>query len=114
MAWRWKRPASGFAEMLLALAIDLSRDDSKALPIALAQVARHANPGNSEATILLALLHDGDGRPDDALALLGTVPADDLLVEEALDVETRMRATRAVNRAWAGPGRGSIACRRSA
>ncbi len=108
-------PASGFAEMLLALAIDLSRDDSKALPIALAQVARHANPGNSEATILLALLHDGDGRPDDALALLGTVPADDLLVGEALDVETRIlgdkgdynralgRARAAVQSPVAGP-----------
>ena len=83
-------PAAGFAEMLLALAIDLSRDDNKALPIALTQVARHANPANSEATILLALLQDGDGRPDDALALLRTVPADDLLVGEALDVETRI------------------------
>ena len=83
-------PAAGFAEMLLALAIDLSRDDSKALPIALAQVARHANPNNSEATILLALLHDGDGRPDDALALLRKVPANDLLAGEALDVETRI------------------------
>lgn len=83
-------PAAGFAEMLLALAIDLSRDDNKSLPIALTQVARHANPANSEATILLALLHDGDGRPEDALGLLGTVPADDLLVGEALDVETRI------------------------
>ena len=63
-------PAAGYAEMLIALAVDLGRDDNKALPIALTQVARHANPGNSEATILLALLLDGDGRPDDALALL--------------------------------------------
>ena len=83
-------PAAGFAEMLLALAIELSRDDNKALPIALTQVARHANPANSEGTILLALLQDGDGRPDDALALLGRVPANDLLVGEALDVETRI------------------------
>ena len=83
-------PAAGFAEMLVALAVDLGRDDNKALPIALAQVARHANPANSEATILLALLLDGDGRPDDALALLGTVPPDDLLAGEALDLETRL------------------------
>ena len=108
-------PAAGFAEMLIALAVDLSRDDNKALPIALTQVARHANPANSEATILLALLHDGDGRPDDALALLGTVPADDLLVGEALDVETRIlgdkgdyqralsRAQAAVQSSGAGP-----------
>jgi tetratricopeptide (TPR) repeat protein len=108
-------PATGFAEMLLALAIDLSRDDNKALPIALTQVARHANSANSEATILLALLHDGDGRPDDALALLGTVPPDDLLFGEALDVETRIlgdkgdyqralgRAQLAVQSPGAGP-----------
>ena len=90
LGMKMETPAAGFAEMLLALAIDLGRDDNKALPIALTQVARHANPANSEATILLALLHDGDGRPDDALAVLGTVPPDDLLVGEALDVETRI------------------------
>jgi tetratricopeptide (TPR) repeat protein len=83
-------PQAGYAEMLLALAIDLSRDENKALPIALTQVARHANPGNSEATILLALLFDGDGRPDDALALLGGMPANDLLAGEAMDIETRL------------------------
>ena len=87
-------PAAGYAEMLLALAIDLSRDDNKALPIALTQVARHANPGNSEATILLALLLDGDDRSGDALAVIGTVPADDLLAGEALDVETRLLSDR--------------------
>jgi tetratricopeptide (TPR) repeat protein len=83
-------PASGYAEMLIALAIDLGRDDSKALPIALTQVARHANPGNSEATILLALLLDGADRGGDALAMIGTVAPDDLLAGEALDVETRL------------------------
>ena len=87
-------PASGYAEMLVALAIDLSRDDSKALPIALTQVARHANPGNSEATILLALLLDGDDRGGDALAMIGTVAPDDLLAGEALDVETRLLSDR--------------------
>ena len=87
-------PAAGFAETLIALAIDLGRDDNKALPIALTQVARQTNPGNSEATILLALLMDGDGRPDAALAALRTVPADDLLVGEALDVETRILSDR--------------------
>ena len=87
-------PAAGFAETLIALAIDLGRDDNKALPIALTQVARQANPGNSEAAILLALLLDGDGRSDDALAVLRTVPADDLLVGEALDVETRILSDR--------------------
>jgi tetratricopeptide (TPR) repeat protein len=87
-------PATGFAEMLVALAIDLGRDDNKALPIALTQVARHANPANNEAAILLALLLDGDGRQDAALALLGKIPADDLLAGEALDVETRILGDR--------------------
>jgi Flp pilus assembly protein TadD len=83
-------PAAGYAETLVALAIDLGRDENKALPVSLAQVARHANPGNSEASILLALLLDGDGRSDAALALLREIPTDDLLAGEALDVETRI------------------------
>ncbi len=87
-------PAAGYAEMLVALAVDLSRDENKVLPIALTQVARHANPGNSETTILLALLLDGDGREDDALALLATVRPNDLLAGEALDVETRLLTDR--------------------
>ena len=83
-------PAAGYAEMLVALAVDLGRDDNKALPIALTQVARHADPGHSEAKILLALLLDGDDRPDAALELLRGIPADDLLAGEALDLETRL------------------------
>jgi tetratricopeptide (TPR) repeat protein len=87
-------PAAGYAEMLIALAIELSRDDSKALPIALTQVARHANPSNSEANIVLALLLDGDDRSGEALALLSTVASDDPLAGEALDVETRLLTDR--------------------
>ena len=108
-------PSDGYAEMLLALAIDLGREDNKSLPIALTQVARHANPGNSEGVILLALLFDGDGRPEHALKLLGTVSPDDLLAGEALDIETRIlgdrsdysralaRAQAATQTAGAGP-----------
>jgi tetratricopeptide (TPR) repeat protein len=87
-------PAEGYAEMLVALAVDLSRDDKRALPISLTQVARHTNPGNSEATILLSLLLEGDGRLDDALALLSDIAPDDLLAEEALDVRTRLLGDR--------------------
>jgi tetratricopeptide (TPR) repeat protein len=83
-------PAAGFAGLLVALAVDLSRDDSKALPIALAQVARHADPGSTEATLLLALLLDGDKREDDALAVLATIRATDPLAGDALDLETRL------------------------
>ena len=87
-------PADGYAEMLVGLAIDLGRDENKGLPIALTQVARHANPGNSEATILLALLLDADGRAEDALAQLATIDPNDLLAGEALDVETRILGDR--------------------
>jgi tetratricopeptide (TPR) repeat protein len=83
-------PAAGFSEMLVALSVDLARDDNKALPIALTQVARHAYPGNSDAKILLALLLDGDGRSDAALGLLRGISTDDLLAGEALDLETRL------------------------
>jgi Flp pilus assembly protein TadD len=107
-------PAAGYAEMLMALAVDLGRDDNKALPIALTQVARHAHPGNSEATILLGLLLDDDGRADDALRLLGAIEPDDLLAGEALDVETRIlgdkgdleEALRRARAAAAAPGAG--------
>ena len=87
-------PADGYSEMLIALAVDLSRDEKKTLPISLAQVARHANPSNSEATVLLALLQDDDGRGDAALATLGAIGADDLLAGEALDLETRLLIDR--------------------
>ena len=83
-------PAEGFAEMLMALAVDLGRDQNKTLPISLTQVARHASPNSSEAAILLALLLDGDGRTDAALSLLQAIPGDDLLAGEALDIETRL------------------------
>ena len=83
-------PAAGFAGLLIALAIDLSRDDNKSLPIALTQVARHTDPGSTEATLLLALLLDGDKRKDDALAVLATIPTADPLAGDALDLETRL------------------------
>ena len=87
-------PAAGFAELLIALAVDLGRDESKSLPISLTQVARHADPRSSEATLLLALLLDGDRRSDDALAVLATIPATDPLAGDALDLETRLLADR--------------------
>ncbi|WP_324807923.1 tetratricopeptide repeat protein [Sphingomonas sp. LY29] len=83
-------PSKGFAELLVALAVDISRDESKSLPIALVQVARHASPDNYEPTLLLALLLDGDSRPDDALGALWTIPADALLAGDALDLEAKL------------------------
>ncbi|HEU0311086.1 MAG TPA: tetratricopeptide repeat protein [Sphingomicrobium sp.] len=115
-------PADGYAEMLVALAIDLGRESNKALPIALTQVARHANPANSEASILLALLLDGDDRAEDALAMLGSIKPDDLLAGEALDIETRIlgdtadyqRALQRAQAATRAPGAGPHAFTRLA
>jgi Flp pilus assembly protein TadD len=87
-------PAAGFAEMLNAMAVDLSRDDGKALPIALAQVSRYADPASHESTILLALLQNGDDRDEDALATLRGIGRDDLLAGEALDIEARILTER--------------------
>ncbi|MBA3668186.1 MAG: tetratricopeptide repeat protein [Sphingomonas sp.] len=87
-------PAEGFAELLVALAVDLGRDDQKELPISLAQVARHAAPASSEPVILLALLLDGNQRGNDALAVVRTVRSDDLLRGDALDLEARLLTDR--------------------
>ncbi len=83
-------PAAGFAELLVALAVDLSRNREKELPISLTQVARHADPQSSEATLLLALMLSGNERDDDALAVLAAIPAADPLAGDALDLETRL------------------------
>ena len=86
--------ADGYAELLVALAVDLGRDDQKDLPIALTQVARHSAPSSSEPAILLALLMDGDHRSNDALAVLGAVAPGDLLRGDALDLQTRILTDR--------------------
>ena len=49
------------SEVLTAFAADLARLQRAAPPIGLVQVARYANPQNSSATALLALLLDGAG-----------------------------------------------------
>ena len=89
-------PAGALAEVLLGLAISLNREDDQDLPIALAQVARHAVPDNSEATIVLGLLLDQAGRSNAALAAFAGVPADDFLIAQARDarVRTLLKARR--------------------
>lgn len=83
--------AEGFAELLTALAIGLNRDEGGgSLPLALAQVARYADTRNEPAAILLGLLLDRDGRPDDAVAMLRAVPDTSPFVGQARDVEVRI------------------------
>ena len=82
-------PAKAYAELLLAMAIDLNRANSRALPIALARIARHADPANAQAAIILGLLLDADKRPDAALAAFRTVDLAHPMSSQARDGEAR-------------------------
>jgi tetratricopeptide (TPR) repeat protein len=76
--------------VLTAFSADLARLQRSAPPIGLVQVARYANPQNSGTTALLGLLLAGQDRTDEALALLRTVPANDALISQVRDVQTRI------------------------
>ena len=82
-------PAKAYAELLLAMAIDLNRGNSRALPIALAQIARHANPTNAQGAIVLGLLLDAGDRTDAALAAFRSVDLANPLSSSARDGEAR-------------------------
>ena len=109
-------PAAGFSELLLGLAVSLSGGEDRELPLTLVQVARHAAPTNSEASILAALLLARRHRDAEALAVLDSVPANDPFNEDVLDASARMllqmnrgpvalaRATAAANARSASAG----------
>jgi tetratricopeptide (TPR) repeat protein len=82
--------AEALSETLTAFVGDLARLQRASPPIGLAQVARFANPQNSSATMLLALLLDGQGRTAEALALLRSVPRDDALQSQVRDAQTKV------------------------
>lgn len=86
--------ADALSEVLTAFAADLARLQRGSPPIGLVQVARYANPKSSSATSLLALLLARQDRTDEALALLRTVPADDALISQVRDVQTRILTDR--------------------
>jgi tetratricopeptide (TPR) repeat protein len=79
-----------FAEVITAFAADVARLQRAAPPIGLVQVARYTDPQNSSTTMLLALLLDGQGRSDEALALLRAVPPSDALISHARDIQARI------------------------
>ena len=83
-------PAKAYAELLLGMAADLNRIDNRALPISMVQVARFADPGNSAAIVLLALLLDGRDRAAEALDVLRNIPASDPLAPQARDTAARI------------------------
>ena len=89
IAYHVGSPASAYAEILLGIAISLTREGSRDVPIALAQVARFIAPDNSEAPIVLGLLLDQADRHDAALAAFAQVGRDDLLIDQARDAQAR-------------------------
>jgi len=78
------------SSVLTGFGAELARLQRTAPPIGLVQVARYADPQNSSATALLALLLDAQNRTDEALALLGTVPQTDSLIAQVRDVQIRV------------------------
>ena len=84
--------AKALSEVLTALAGDLVRGQRTTPPLGLAQVARYANPDNSAASVLLALLLDLRARPDEALRVLGAIPPGDPLISQTRDSQVRILA----------------------
>jgi tetratricopeptide (TPR) repeat protein len=82
--------AKAYSAVLTAFAADITRLQRGAAPIGLVRVARYADPQNSSATALLALLLDGQDRTGEALALLAAIPQNDALVSQARDVQVRI------------------------
>ncbi len=81
--------AKALSEVLTALSADLARLNRGA-PVGLAQVATYANPDNSAASILLAVLLNMRDRPDNALAVLSAIAPSDPLSGQARDTRIRM------------------------
>jgi tetratricopeptide (TPR) repeat protein len=95
-------PAKALSDALTAFVSDLARLQRGNPPIALAQVARFANPQNSNATMLLALLFETQNRSSDALALLRAIPKDDALIGQVRDLQVRiLTENKRLNEAFA-------------
>ena len=82
--------AKALSEVLTGFGADVARLDRGPPPIGLVQVARYANPQNSGAAVLLALLLDGDDQADQALAVLQAVRPDDALIAQVRDIQVRI------------------------
>ena len=94
--------AKALSSVLTAFGAELARLQRAAPPVGLVQVARYADPANSGASALLALLLDSDDRSDEALALLSTVPPNDSLISQVRDVQVRiLTKDKSFNEAYA-------------
>ena len=83
-------PMKAFSDVLTSFARDVARLERVAPPIGLIQVARYANPQNSGASLLLAVILEGQDRSDEALRVLGSIPANDALQSQVRDVQIRI------------------------
>ena len=89
------------SEVLTAFAGDLMRLQPSSPPIGLIQVARYANPQNSAATAVLALLLAKQQRSDEAMALLRAIPTNDAMMPQIHDVEAQiLREGKKFNEAY--------------
>ncbi|MEO7635613.1 MAG: tetratricopeptide repeat protein [Sphingomicrobium sp.] len=82
--------AKALSEALTAFGGDLARLQRGVAPVGLVQVARYANPANSSATALVALLLDAQDRSPEALALLQAVRRDDPLIAQVRDIQVKL------------------------
>jgi Flp pilus assembly protein TadD len=76
-------PASGIAELLVRVGIDVSRERVTPLAVNLVRLATFMAPDKSEAWLATAELLASSGHADAALVALTKIPADDPLAEGA-------------------------------
>lgn len=76
-----------FSELMVSLAVELNRLRNPSLPVSLAQVARYAAPNNTSASVVLGVLLSSRDRTNEAVNVLRSVPASDLLSSQARDAE---------------------------
>jgi tetratricopeptide (TPR) repeat protein len=82
--------AQGLSELLVGVALALNGSDSRSLPLALVQVARHADPANPQASLFLAMLLGQASRSDEAVVVLRLLAADHPFASNARDAEIKL------------------------
>jgi tetratricopeptide (TPR) repeat protein len=85
-------PAAAMSDLLTGLAVGLGSNGDTDLPIALLQVARAADPGNSSASLVLAYMLSRDDRTADALKTLRSIATPDPFASNAWQLEASVLA----------------------
>lgn len=85
--------AKAFSETLVAFAMEVARLQHAVPPLGLVQVARYADPRNSNATILLAQVLEAAGNTEPALAALRGIADSDAIAPRARDFQVRILAS---------------------